>query len=465
METRLMGRSPPTTTTDGGRTGAGPPLPSGVVALRKYADRDGYYLSLTEEVHDLTALDAGEYVHLDYNDDLGVVSATHVESPSDHDPATSMDKKLIDNQGAIRLTMPRSLLNYDLGIDVDAYPETDPFLFRFEVDAELPVGERDYFALAPLGHASDVFQNPATVEDEAATTTPIPHEHVRDYADEFDLSARRVTDALDALAAHVDDRTFDALGADEVAPPTLVTVDGQEVAIHYLTPGTFGLIGDLFDFEGAIVTAAFRLHHEFGAQLIEEVFAADNEPVPDDHPLRDPDVEAMVLPLGGEEEQVDAEGGPDRGGVRRRRLPPVTPDVIAQTAATSGVDRDALQEALEEATAELTSSGEPFQDAVDADIVDRRNDPETVPFDWPHEHDADYEHVRIEFVGKGDSTDLLTTIVGVDQDVAEAATVAWNRQAEHLLRDADVAPSLRRFRREADAVLIPTGVAPDGGTT
>lgn len=439
-----------------------PPLPEGVLPLRKYHDRDGYYLSLTEEIRDQTALSAGDFVHLEYDDDLGLLSASEVEPPEDYDPRTSTAKKLMDNRSAIRLTVPRRTL-YDLDVPIDDYPEEDPFLFRFEVDQELALEERTFFALTPLGHASDVFRTPTDLPDGAAAS-PISHDLVRDYAAEFDLDAEALTDALTALGQLVDDRTFEALGVESRAPPTLLKLGRHQVEIHYLPEGGFGEVGRLFAFEPEIVTGAYRLHYEVAAEAIENLYEAEDEPVPDDHPLRAMDTEPIVVPDGEASDEAEPEAAHDeRREVERLRVPPVTPAVIQQTTGTTTVNRETLHDALVEMTRTLSGSGSSLDDATDTGVVKRVTDAVTLPFDPGHDQTADYEQVRIEFVASSNVEHFATDIVGLDDEEAMAVKIAYNRQAERLLREADVDPSLRRFRREADAILIPAVVAPDGG--
>jgi hypothetical protein len=417
--------------------------------MKKYTDRNGAYLTLTQELRQ-TALEAGDYLHFEYDDEMDLIRASGVEPRENYDPNVDPERKIQDNLGgradeSLRVTLPRRLLKHDLGIDIADYTAEDPFVLRFDVDPELPVAERTFFALTPFGHQRDVFRNPNRYD----VASPIPDALADQYAAEFDLTPRHLRSFLADVAAWVDESTVEALGIEPVAEPTRITHEGQEVAVAYLPPDSVGPIARLFDASDAHTTALYRLHYELASELLTSQAAA----VTDDHPFvaGDP-VEALVVP------QVESIRG-GLAGEGRVAIPPVAPDVVVRTAGLVPVAQDELTGAL----SALTDVLEPVDGGVgvgDKDVVDRVRDPVVVPAPGGYDVAPAYTDVRIEFVASGAGAEVARAAltgqgVTVDEGVVTGVQQAFNRQAEQVLQTADVAAGVTRFRPDADAVLVP----------
>ena len=425
-----------------------PNPPAGVIPITKYSDRNGAYITLTQELRQ-TALEAGDYLHFEYDDELNLIRASGVEPPEDYHPNTDPERKIQDTLGgktdeSLRVTLPRILTEYDLGIDIANYPADDPYVLQFEVDPELPVAERTFFALTALGHLSDVFRNPNRHD----VASPIPEAVTDQYATKFDLAPGDLRSFLADIAVWVDESTVAALNIEPVAEPTLITHEGQEVAVEYLPEGSIGRIARLFDASPTDTTALFRLHDTVARDLL----AATDEPVPDDHPFVDGGpVEALIVP-----QAESIRGG--LAGEGRVAIPPVAPDVVNKTAGLLPVAEDELTGAL----SALTDAIEPVDGGVGVNemcVADRVRDPVEVPAPGGYDVAPAYTDVRIEFVESGDGADVARTAlagegVAAGDGLATGVQEAYNRQAKQLLQDADVSVGVVWFSREADAVLV-----------
>jgi hypothetical protein len=426
-----------------------PNPPAGVIPVTKYSDRNGAYITLTQDLRQ-TALEAGDYLHFEYDDELNLIRASAVEPPENYHPNTDPERKIQDNLGgkadeSLRMTLRRRLLKYDLGIDIADYPTDDPYVLQFIVDPELPVAERTFFALTPLGHLSDVFRNPNRHE----VASPIPDEVTDQYATRFDLTPRDIRSFLGDVAVWVDESTVAALNIEPVAEPTLITHEGQEVAVEYLPQDSIGRIARLFDASTAHTTALYRLHDTLARDLL----AATDESVPEEHPfVAGGPVEALVVP-----QAESIRGG--LAGEGRVAIPPVAPGVVTRTAGLLPVAEDELTGAL----SALTDALEPVDGGVgvnDTCVADRVRDPVVVPAPGGYDVSPAYPDVRIEFVESGAGADVARTVlagegVAAEDGLATGVQQAYNQQAEQLLRAADVAAEVLRFRRGADAVLVP----------
>ena len=430
-----------------------PTLPDGVISVKEYSSRVGFYATVTDGLRQ-TALGSGDYVHFQYDDEFGLIRASRVEPPDDYDPNTDPETPIQDNLSdgeSYRVTLPRNLVEYDLGLPVEDYDSnSDPFLLRFDVDPELPKEEREFFALTPLGFASEVFRNPNRHD----ISSPIPDALANEYADEFDLVPRELRSFFQEVSDWTDQQTFEALTIEPEYQPTRTSHKGQEVSIEYLSQGSIGGIAELFDASPEHVNALFRLHYEVAATLVERIYAAENERPPADHPLVDDtvEVEPFIVP---QTDQIQSGVSAAEG---RITVPPVTPQVILETTGLSPVGKETLKGALSALASTLESTDEHVV-AGDTRSVERIRDPVVLPMAPSHDLEPAYDEIRIEFMPSGAGHELAHDGIGDSVDdpdaVAMAVQEAYNRQAERLLQDADVEKGLARFRERADAVLIP----------
>jgi len=429
-----------------------PSVPNGVIPIKTYSDRNGYYITLTQELQQ-TGLDSDDYLFFDYREDVDVIGGSGVEPPEDYDPNTDPERPIQDNLGdgrSYRVTLPRQLVEYDLGVDPEDYDGEEPFLLKFYlIEPEKPKEKRIAFGLDPLGYAGDVFRNPNRYE----LPSPVPDGLANQYAQEFDLVPRDLRRFLAELAAWVDNRTLETLGIESLAPTVVTTHDGHDVAVEYLPKESIGIIADLFDAPPEHVNAVFKLHFEMGARLTEGAYAADGEHLPSDHPLAGDaeGVEPFVIPRT---EQIQA----GIGGNGRATVPPVTREVVRQAIALFPVDQDSLKGAL----STLAGALEVVDDQVGVDgepIATQLRDPVILPMDPGYDVESGYNQVRIEFVPSGAGEEIAQKGLAARNitggELAPAVQSAYNRQAERLLRDADVDGRLARFQGKADAVLIP----------
>lgn len=430
-----------------------PSVPDGLIPLKTYSDRNGYYITLTQELQQ-TGLDSDDYLFFDYREDVDVIGGSGVEPPENYDPNTDPERPIQDNLGdgrSYRVTLPRQLVEYDLGIDPEDYDGEEPFLLKFYlIEPKKSKEKRTAFGLDPLGYAGDVFRNPNRYD----LPSPIPDELANQYAQEFDLVPRDLRGFLAELADWVDHRTLETLGIESLAPMMITGENSHEVAVEYLPRGSIGAITDLFGAPPEHIKAAFALHFERGFQLTEAAYAADGERLPADHPLAGDteEVEAFVIP---QTEQIQAGIG---GGNGRATVPPVTREIIRQVIALIPVDQDTLKgalstlaDALEVTDDQVGIGGEP--------VATRLREPVVLPITPGYHVEAGYNQVHIEFVPSGAGEKVaqegLATHNINAEELASAVQSAYNRQAERLLRDADVDDRLARFQGKADAVLIP----------
>lgn len=413
-------------------------LPDGVLALRKYSGRAGYYLNITEMARDLDVTPGADHVHVSYEDgELGFEVLKEVTEMDESNPNV---RKVIDNGPNVRVSPPRELLGeYGVGIEIDDYPEDDPYLFQ-----PLYEPEAAWFLLLPLGHASEVFRD---VPDEPV---PIPDATVEEVAGEVGVGHAEVADALARLNRTLSPDTFAAADIPLVAEPTIVDSDGRRLGVYYLSQPDFrGLAMDVFRLAPPVAQALWFAHTEYAGALVSELFEAESRSVPDDHPLRQREVGAVVLSLG-ESPAVDddAEGGSaddaaaDAGAVRHVAVP--IDDRVRQLGVQAlGADPDALDAVLETLARDLD------EDRLGAAAADL--DPITLPYET-----EDYDSVRVHFLPEDSLTGLIEEVTDAPADVAAAGREVHVKQAEQLVtRSAAATGDQRRFRRSYDAVVVP----------
>jgi len=429
-----------------------PSVPNGVIPVKTYSDRNGYYITLTQELRQ-TGLDGDDYLFFDYREDVDVIGGMGVEPPEDYDPNTDPERPIQDNLGdgqSYRVTLPRQLVEYDLGIDPEDYDGEEPFLLKFYlIDPNKPKEKRTAFGLDPLGFAGDVFRNPNRYD----LASPIPDGLVNQYAQEFDLVPQDLQEFLAELADCVGHCTLEALGIESLAPAVVTVQNNDEVAVECLPNGSIRAITDLFGAPPKYAKAALALHLERGIQLTETAYAADEEHLPADHPLagNTEGVEAFIIP---QTEQIQA----GIGGSGRATVPPVTREIIRQVIALFPVEQDTLRGAL----SALADALDVVNDQVGVNgvpIATQLRDPVILSMDPGYDVEPGYEQVRVEFVPSGAGEEIAQKGLAARDvtggELAPAVQSAYNRQAERLLRDADVDDRLARFQGKADAVLIP----------
>jgi len=473
-----------------------PNLPDGVIPIKSYNGRNGCFVTLTQELRQ-TAIEGDDFVYFDYDpesetDETGAdtdskterktgfkpIAGTKVEKPEDYNPNVNPERRVQDNLGndqSYRVTLPRQLLQYDLGINIEEYnPDGDPFLLMFSLaNPDAPREKRKAFALEPLGYASDVFRNP----NQHQLSSPIPADHANEYAKERNLVPRHLRALLDDVAKWIDRHTLEALDIEPLASPTVIRHNGQLVTVEFLpNKAILERIAKVFDASEDQTTAIYNLHGRVGTILVREAYTTADMPIPDDHPLVErgqENLDLLVIPqpdgfLGlstgvssssGSGSGTDFGSGADGPGV----IPPVTLKMVQQVIGFIPIDEATLKSALSALTSELgvdngqvTVGGTPF--------AERLREPVSLSFDPGYDIEASYDQVRIEFIPSGAGEKLAHEALpphDVETDeLAAAVQAAYNRQAEQLLRDADVDDRLAQFKNHADAVIIPVGSAP-----
>jgi hypothetical protein len=425
-------------------------LPEGVLALRKYSGRAGYYLNITEMARNLDVTPGEDHVHVSYED--GELGFEVIKEVTEMDESNPNVRKVIDNGPNVRVSPPRELLGeYGVGMDVDDYPEDDPYLFQplYEPDAA-------WFLLLPLGHASAVFRD---VPDEPI---PVPEATVEEVVAEVGADGGAVGDALAALNRTLSPDTFAAADVPLAGEPTVLDQGGHRLGVYYLSQADFrGLAMDVFRFEPPVAQALWFAHTEFAGALVSDLYAGEGASVPDDHPLREREVGAVVLSLGPTP-TVDDENGEETAATESgavRHVPAPVDDRVRQLGVQAlGVDAEELDAVLDSLARALGSGDERLSAASAEELA-----PLTLPFEAATET---YERVRVHFLPEGELTDLVVAVTDAPEDVAAAAREVHVKQAEQLLaRAAAATGDQRRFRREFDAVVVPVlDDAEDGET-
>jgi|APHM01.1.fsa_nt_gi hypothetical protein len=411
-------------------------IPGGILALRKYSGRAGYYLNITEMARDLDVTPGADHVHVSYED--GELGFEVLKQVTDMDESNPNVRKVIDNGPNVRVSPPRELLGeYGVGIAIDDYPEDDPYLFQplYEPDAA-------WFLLLPLGHASEVFRD---VPDEPV---PIPEATVTEVVREVGADRGDVDDALSEVNRTLAPATFAAAEIPLAGEPTVLDSEGRRLGVYYLSQPDFrGLAMDIYEFDPGIAQALWYLHTEYATGLVSRLFEAEGGTVPEDHPLRGRDVGAVVLSLG--ETPAEGESGDGDGDEAVRHVDvPVDGRVRQLGAQALGVDSDALDGVLETLTRDLDREA-----LADADALVDGLDSLTLPYDA-----EEYDRVRVFFLADGSLTGVVEAVADADEALAEAASEVHAKQAEQLLRrSGEATADQRTFRREYDAVVVPAG--------
>ena len=413
-------------------------IPGGVLALRKYSGRAGYYLNITEMARDLDVTPGADHVHVSYED--GELGFEVLKEVTDMDESNPNVRKVIDNGPNVRVSPPRELLGeYGVGIAIDDYPEDDPYLFQplYEPDAA-------WFLLLPLGHASEVFR------DAPDEPVPIPEPTVAEVVSEIGADRRAVDDALAELNRTLAPATFEAAEIPLAGEPTVLDSEGHRLGVYYLSQADFrGLAMDIYEFDPGIAQALWYLHTEHATGLVSRLFEAEGESVPDDHPLRGRDVGAVVLSLG----ETPAESESDEGdGVVRHVEVPIDGRVRQLGVQALGVDGDALNGVLETLARDLDR-----ETLADADALTDDLDPVTLPYDA-----EEYDRVRVFFLADDSLAGVVESVTDAPDGLAEATREVHTKQAEQLLRrSGEATADQRTFRREYDAVVVPAGDGDD----
>ncbi len=405
-------------------------IPGGVLALRKYSGRAGYYLNITEMARDLDVTPGSDHVHVSFED--GELGFEVLKEVTDMDESNPNVRKVIDNGPNVRVSPPRELLGeYGVGIAIDDYPEEDPYLFQplYEPDAA-------WFLLLPLGHASEVFR------DAPDEPVPIPEATVAEVVDEIGADRRAVEDALAELNRTLAPETFAAAEIPLTGDPTVLDSEGRRLGVYYLSQPDFrGLAMDIYEFDPTVAQALWYLHTEYATGLVSRLFEVEGASVPEDHPLRGRDVGAIVLSLG----ETPAEGEDEEGVVRHVEVP-IDGRVRQLGVQALGVDGDALDGVLETLARDLDREALADTGALTDDL-----DPVTVEYDA-----EEYDRVRVLFLVDDSLAEVVEDVTDAPADVAEAAREVHTKQAERLLRRSGTASGAQRtFRREYDAVVVP----------
>lgn len=467
------------------RTGrfAGPgrhDFPEGVIALREYSEGGRFYVTISEVVDDLGYEAGSDYLHVfwDHRQTPPAFQLEHVPNPTGMDESDPKVRKIIDNGTTARLTLPgQDLGEYGVGIDIDNYDEEDPFLFE-----PVYVETDELFYLNPLGHVSEVFRYDERIR------SPIPEAAVAETASAEDISEPRLQELLDMVSMTLATETFEAAGFPlSDAEPDIVSISGtgQRLALHYApSPENRSVFREvltgIYDASEAEATACWSAHQKFAKRLLTELATAEyGEPhIPDDHPINDPETEAIVIPLDPPEtdgsstedtpssmaDQSDSDASPmggesDETAIQRERVPPIEPSIISLATQSFVVDAEALREGLDTLTSTLTA------DRLSESGIQIDRDPVTVSFQPSAEMPVDYSNVRIHFVAKHGLEELAKSQTNLAPEIAEACRNVHNKQAEQLLsRRGDVPAEYRRFREDSDAVLVPVTTEADGGT-
>lgn len=406
-------------------------IPNGVLALRKYSGRAGYYLNVTEMARDLDVTPGEDHVHVSFED--GELGFEVLKEVTDMDESNPNVRKVIDNGPNVRVSPPRELLGeFGVGIAVDDYPEDDPYLFQplYESGAA-------WFLLLPLGHASEVFR------DAPDEPVPVPEASVAAVVAEVGTDRGAVEDALAELNRTLAPETFAAAKIPLAGEPTVVDGEGHRLGVYYLSQPDFrGLAMDIYEFDPEVAQALWFLHTEYATDLVSRLFEAEGASVPDDHPLRERDVGAVVLSLG----ETPAEDDDEDESVARHVEVPIDSQVRRLGVQALGVDGDTLDAVLETLAREIDRATLSEAGALTDDL-----DPVTVAYDA-----EEYDRVQVVFLAEGGLTDVVESVADAPRDVVEAACEVHAKQAERLLRHSSSASGDQRtFRREYDAVVVP----------
>jgi len=444
-------------------------FPDGVIALRSRKTNGQFYISITDVVDELD-YDAGDdhlfcmYERASANTP-DALRFEHITHPTKEDKNNPKTRKIIDNQTSARYILPKDELGeYGVGIDLESYDNDDPFLFE-----PVLVESSEEFYLVPLGHVSEVFrydERIVSIHPESLTTQA---------AADIEVDIETLQEALDMVSKTLSQDTFTAAGIPIEDDPTVVSVDGQRLAIYYApNPGQRSAFRDvltgIYAASADVAEAIWQIHQKYASHLFSEVSekGSQNDESPGDDSLLSSDSEAVVIPLdppqarspeadesgdaatSAETEETSPQSAlGDHGGVERSVVVPVQPAVEALASRTHSVDQEALHEALKTITKGVTA------DLIrEADVLDDRQSV-TIPFESEREEPTAYSSVELMFVEEG-ALDEVARDLDVDPELREAVRQAHNKQAENLITQQSDAPmNYRRFRQDSDAVILP----------
>jgi hypothetical protein len=341
------------------------PRPDGALTLRHKED-GGYKLSVTKIIDEI-ALEAGDYVFPDYQeqDDGVLFMFSQVDEPdTSYAPGQErMEYKITKATDATtEVSFPTRFVTEELlGVDPDEYDGTnDPIIFLPEFEP----GE-DYFVLQPLGTASEVFRDIDEFRENPIPQSNLPpvfqghelEEHTSftsgetpgpQHLDELNASLSedhpgdrkafnpgdavgisqnltgeyyfltpdgwvemprlRLFDYLSRVPSEITGSLLRASGYHSGFDPFVVERQGTRYEIHYVEPRTLEIIArKVYHLPLAMAMTLDKTHFETGMQFFQEMYEARDSEPPKDHYAMSGEFAPIILPIGDAQRWPDSE--------------------------------------------------------------------------------------------------------------------------------------------------------------